>query len=51
VSLERVLDRMRDIRLAEEHHGPSGARRFDYEPTWLLRGLRQLHLEFEPVDG
>ena len=49
VSLERILDRMRDIRLSEEHHGPSGARRFDYEPTWLLRGLTQLHLEFQPV--
>ena len=39
VSLERILDRMRDIRLSEEHHGPPGARRFDYEPTWILRGL------------
>jgi cytochrome P450 len=49
VSLERILDRMRDIRLSEEHHGPAGARRFEYEPTWVLRGLRRLHLEFEPV--
>ena len=22
VSVERILDRMRDIRLSEEHHGP-----------------------------
>jgi cytochrome P450 len=49
VSLERILERMRDIRLSEEHHGPPGARRFDYEPTWVLRGLTELHLEFEPV--
>jgi len=49
VSLERMLDRMRDIRLSEEHHGPPGARRFEYEPTWVLRGLRNLHLEFTPV--
>ena len=48
VSLERILDRMHDIRLSEEHHGPPGDRRFHYEPTWLLRGLTQLHLEFEP---
>jgi cytochrome P450 len=46
VSLDRVLDRMRDIRLSEEHHGPQGARHFKYEPTWVLRGLSELHLEF-----
>jgi cytochrome P450 len=51
VSLERILDRMRDIRLSEEHHGPPGARRFSYEPTWILRGLTSLHLEFTPVEG
>jgi cytochrome P450 len=50
VSLERILDRMRDIRLSDEHHGPARARRFEYEPTWVLRGLRRLHLEFTPVD-
>jgi cytochrome P450 len=49
VSLNRILDRMRDIRLSEEHHGPPGARRFEYEPTFVLRGLRKLHLEFEPA--
>jgi cytochrome P450 len=50
VSLERILDRLRDIRLSEEHHGPPGARRFRYEPTWVLRGLTELHLEFTPVE-
>ena len=51
ISLERILDRMRDIRLAEEHHGPPTARRFTYEPTWVLRGLSKLHLQFTPVEG
>ncbi|MEX1007079.1 MAG: cytochrome P450 [Acidimicrobiia bacterium] len=51
ISLERILDRMRDIRLSEEHHGPAGARRFEYEPTWVLRGLRELHIEFTPADA
>jgi len=51
VSLERILDRMGDIRLAEEHHGPADARRFDYEPTWVLRGLRKVHLEFDPIEA
>jgi cytochrome P450 len=49
ISLVRILERMRGIRLSEEHHGPEGGRRFDYEPTWILRGLSTLHLEFEPV--
>ncbi len=51
VSLERILARMRNIRLSEEHHGPEGARRFHYEPTWILRGLTKLHLEFDAVDA
>jgi cytochrome P450 len=49
ISIERILHRMRDIRLSEEHHGPEGARRFDYAPTWVLRGLSELHLEFTPA--
>jgi cytochrome P450 len=51
ISLERILDRTRDIRLSEEHHGPPGARRFAYEPTWVLRGLSNLHIEFTPVES
>jgi cytochrome P450 len=50
VSLERLLDRVRDIRLSEEHHGPPGARRFAYEPTWILRGLTAIHLEFTAAE-
>jgi cytochrome P450 len=49
VSLDRILHRMRDIRLSEEHHGPPGDRRFRYEPTWVLRGLTKLYLEFTPT--
>ena len=48
ISLERLLDRTRDIRLSDEHHGTAGNRRFAYEPTWVLRGLTELHLEFTP---
>ncbi len=51
ISIERILDRMRDIRLSDEHHGPPGARTFDYEPTWVLRGLHDLHIEFTPVEA
>lgn len=51
VSLERILARMRNIRLSAAHHGPPGDHRFHYEPTWILRGLASLHLEFDPVDS
>ncbi|HEV2309606.1 MAG TPA: cytochrome P450, partial [Acidimicrobiia bacterium] len=48
VSIERLLDRLGDLRISEAHHGPAGARRFDYVPTYILRGLQRLHLEFTP---
>ncbi|HEX3899528.1 MAG TPA: cytochrome P450 [Mycobacteriales bacterium] len=47
ISVEKILDRTRNIRLDEQFHGPAGARRFDYEPTWVLRGLSSLHIEFD----
>jgi cytochrome P450 family 150 subfamily A5 len=49
VSIERLLDRMADIRISETEHGPANARRYDYAPTYILRGLQRLHLEFTPV--
>jgi cytochrome P450 len=49
VSLERLLDRMAEIRISESAHGPAGNRHYDYVPTYILRGLTQLHLEFTPT--
>lgn len=49
ISLNRILDRMADIRISEEHHGPADARRYSFEPTFILRGLNDLHIEFEPI--
>jgi cytochrome P450 len=48
VSIERILARAGDIRISEDHHGPAGARRYSYVPTYILRGVRELHLEFTP---
>jgi cytochrome P450 family 150 subfamily A5 len=45
VSIERLLDRVADIRISEAEHGPPGARRYRYAPTYILRGLTALHLE------
>lgn len=49
ISLNRILDRMTGIRISDEHHGPAGDRRYAYEPTFIMRGLSELHIDFKPV--
>lgn len=46
ITVRRLLDRMRDIEISEAAHGPAGNRNYRYEPTFLLRGLTELHIEF-----
>jgi cytochrome P450 family 150 subfamily A5 len=48
ITIERLLDRLDRITISEAHHGPAGARRYDYVPTYILRGVSRLHIEFEP---
>jgi cytochrome P450 len=47
VAIERFLARMSDIRIHEPKHGPAEARRYDYEPTYMLRSLSNLHIAFD----
>jgi cytochrome P450 len=49
ISTQRLLDRMRDIRICEREHGPAGARRYRFGNHYLMRGLERLHLEFTRV--
>jgi cytochrome P450 family 150 subfamily A5 len=49
VSIERLLARTTDIRISERRHGPRDARRYKFAPTYILRGLRRLYLELDPV--
>ena len=49
VILNHLFDQTSDIVLSEEHHGPPGNRRFNYEPTYIIRGLENLHVKFTPV--
>ena len=49
ISLNRILDRMSDITIAESQHGPPDARCYTYEPTWQMRGLTELHLGFTAI--
>jgi cytochrome P450 len=49
VSIERILDRMADITIDEDKHGPAGERSYNYEPTFILRGLTEINIRFTPV--
>ena len=49
VSIERILDRMADITIDEDKHGPAGDRSYNYEPTFILRGLTEINIRFTPV--
>ncbi len=51
VAIERILDRTADIRISERVHGPAGARRYRYLPTFILRGVTRLNLEFTRAGG
>ena len=50
-SLNRMFDRTSDIRVSEKVHGPRDARRYSYLPTFILRGLTHINLEFDAVPG
>ena len=46
ITVNRMLDRMRDITISEAKHGAQQDRHYSYEPTFLLRGLTELHIDF-----
>ena len=46
ITLERLFDRTSQINISEAAHGPAGARRYQYMPTYMFRGLMTLNLEF-----
>jgi cytochrome P450 len=49
ILLEHLLKATADIDLVEAVHGPRGARRLDYEPSFIIRGLENLHLVLKPA--
>jgi cytochrome P450 len=46
VTINRLLDLTTDIRISETAHGPANDRHYDYLPTFFLRGLRSLTVEY-----
>ena len=49
VLLETLLSRTSDIRLSQEHYGADGSHQLEYEPSYIIRGLENLHVELDPA--
>jgi cytochrome P450 len=49
ISMNRLLDRLANITISGEMHGPAEDRKYEYDPTFIMRGLSALHVEFDPV--
>ena len=49
VTINRLLDHTSNISIAEDAHGSADARRYEYLPTYFLRGLALLNLELTPA--
>jgi cytochrome P450 family 150 subfamily A5 len=49
VTINRLLDRTSSITISEAAHGPAHARRYEYLPTYFLRGLASLDLAITPA--
>jgi len=45
--LNSFLDLTSDIAISEAIHGKRGARRYQFEPSFIIRGLDNLHLELQ----
>jgi cytochrome P450 len=49
VTLARLFDRMAHIGIDATRHGPEDDRRYHYAPSYIVRGLTELHLAFTPA--
>jgi cytochrome P450 len=49
VTLNRILDLTSEIAIDESAHGPADDRRWEYLPTYFLRGLQRLELTLTPA--
>jgi len=48
IILEKFLEQTSNIDLDEARHGPRGARNFDFEPSFIIRGLSELQVKLTP---
>jgi cytochrome P450 len=50
ILLEKLLEFTSNIDFNESKHGQRGARQFDYEPSFIIRGLSELQLKLKPSE-
>jgi cytochrome P450 len=49
VLFDRFLEHTASMTVSEARHGPAANRRLAYEPSYIVRGLEELHLELVPA--
>ena len=49
VILNALLEKTANFELSEEHHGSLNNRKIDYETSYVIRGLSNLHVNFTPA--
>lgn len=49
ILLEKLFEQTSDIALDEATHGPPGARKLDFEPSFIVRGLSELQVRLTPA--
>jgi len=49
VAMERLLKKVRNIRIDEGHHGPASARHYDYLPNYSLYGVLEQWMTFDRI--
>jgi len=49
IILEKFLEQTSNIDLDETRHGPRGNRDFDFEPSFIIRGLSELQVKLTPA--
>lgn len=49
VLFDRFFEHTADLKISEREHGPAGDRQFDYEPSYIVRGLTKLYVELIPA--
>ncbi len=47
--MNKFFDRSADIAISEARHGKPGQRHYQFEPSFILRGLDNLHLDLTPA--
>lgn len=49
VLFDRFFEHTAGMTISQTEHGPATERRFDYEPSYIVRGLTKLHVQLTPV--